>query len=121
MAQSTQIKELSMNGYCFYGESRPGTTLDLIPPGAPSGNSMKQMFPMSYSFHNKSSAQTFKALMEFSYTPYPVSDTEGNLGYVVSTVHNKFFVPAEDMAEYGAVFNPRDESAGHMDRWIGAT
>ncbi len=121
MAQSTQIKELSMNSYCFYGKSKPGTTLDLIPQGAPFGNSSREIFPVSYSFSNKSTAQTFQSLMEFSYTPYPVSDTGGNLGYVVSTVHNKFFVPAEDMARYGAVFNPRDESAKHMDRWIGAT
>ncbi len=103
----------------YYGSANTGTTSDVIPKGAPYTNASSELFPLSYGFDNKSSVQTWQELMKFSYTPYPVI-YQGNVGFVVSTVYNKFFVGAKDLAEYGALYNP-DESKDRMDGWIGAT
>lgn len=118
---STQPRDLSaMDGFFYYGGNYLGGTLDLIPKGAPFV--VKETFKgPCYGFSNKSTAKNWGDLMDFSYSPYPVVDESGNIGFIVTTASNKFYVPAEDMAKYGAIYNPRDENIGRMDGWVGAT
>ena len=81
----------------------------LFPEGAPYGNANEQRFPQSYGFKNHSNAQTWDSLMKYTITPYGVVDQEGNLGYVMSTVNNKWLVPIVDLEAGGVTFNPVED------------
>ena len=99
----------------------------LFPEGAPYGNANEQRFPLSYGFNNPSSAQTWDSLMKYTFTPYCVVDQECNLGYVMSTVNNKWRMPIVDLEAGGVavnpdeVYNPNDKLQDRFGGWKAVT
>jgi len=106
-----------VNSSYFYGRDAPSTTTpsDLIPEGAPFNNSSISMFPLSYGFKNKCSAQTRPELMDFR-----VSYTDIGNYAVFSTSGNRTAFHKEDIQERGFA-HIWDEDKDRMDGWIGAT
>ncbi|MBW2977011.1 hypothetical protein KY347_06205 [Candidatus Woesearchaeota archaeon] len=98
----------------FCGYDNQGSTLEVIPEGAPF-NDVYNEFPLSSGFREKTSAQTWNELMDYSITLTSVGDS-----VVFTTSGNNFVFTKNDIVKYGCAHS-WDESMDMMNGWIGAT